>query len=94
MFWVAPATLVFDRVHQLSGEIVQASELEIADLHRMPPPDAHPDPLWHIEGQAFDLRFRAAGFVQYFRRPPRLVERQTLTLAERGGISVAEEAFA
>jgi hypothetical protein len=79
-----------DKAVWTDGEIVQASELEIADLHRMPPPD----PLWHIEGQAFDLRFRAAGFVQYFLRPPRLVERQTLTLAERGGISVAEEAFA
>jgi hypothetical protein len=47
-------------------------------------------PLWHIEGHAFDLRFRASGYRQYFRRPPRLVSRSTLPPTHRGGCSFDE----
>ncbi|HKE15967.1 MAG TPA: hypothetical protein VKB80_13915 [Kofleriaceae bacterium] len=93
-FWVAPATLVFERVWDLTGSLEHASELEVADLHRAPSPDQYPDPVWHVDGQAFELRFRAPGFVQYFRRPPLHVPGQGLTMAQRGGISLAEAAFA
>ena len=94
-FWVAPATLVFDQAWNVTGEFGPLSgALEVADLHRLPPEDDHPDWLWHIEGHQFDLRLRAPGYTQHMRRPPLHVARQRLTLAERGGISVAEEAFA
>ncbi len=68
--------------------------LEIVDLHRPPATDGHPDPLWHLEGQQFDLRLRAPGYVQYVRRAPQHISRQTLTLGQRGGVSLAEEPFA
>ncbi|WDZ82851.1 hypothetical protein [Micromonospora cathayae] len=93
-FWIAPATLVFERAWQITGTIGPAHDLlEIADLHRLDPPDDHPEPLWHIEGQNFDLRLRASGYRQHLRRPPRHVPRQLLTMAERGGLSFAEESF-
>jgi hypothetical protein len=56
--------------------------------------DGNPEPVWHIEGQNFDLRLRAAGYTQYLRLPPQLVPRQNLTSAERSGISFAEQSFA
>jgi hypothetical protein len=93
-FWVAPATLVFEQVWGLKGAIEDATELEVADLHRAASPDAYPDPLWHVEGHAFDLRFRSPGYKQFFRRAPRHVRGQRLTMAERGGISLVEQAFA
>ncbi|MDX3195947.1 hypothetical protein PV458_46755 [Streptomyces sp. MN03-5084-2B] len=94
-FWIAPVTLVFDDAWDITGDIGPLhGDLEIADLHRLDPPDGHPVPLWHIEGHEFDLKLRASGFRQYFRRPPHHVPRQVLTLPERGGLSFAEQAFA
>ncbi|MFC5267035.1 hypothetical protein ACFPJ1_33380 [Kribbella qitaiheensis] len=52
------------------------------------------EPLWHIEGQNFELRLRAPGYTQYLRMPPQHVSRQILTSAERGGISFAQQSFA
>lgn len=91
-FWVAPATLVFEKAWNLSGTVA-GDDLEVADLHRPPSPDDVADPLWHLEGHQFDLRFRAPGYVQYFRRAPQHVDGQKLTLAQRGGLSLAETPF-
>jgi len=49
--------------------------------------------LWHIEGQNFELRLRAPGYTQHLRLPPQHVPQQTLTSAERAGISFAEQSF-
>jgi hypothetical protein len=48
--------------------------------------------LWHIEGQNFELRLRA-GYTEHLRLPPQHVPQQTLTSAERAGISFAEQSF-
>lgn len=94
-FWVAPATLVFDQAWDLTGDVGPLTgHLELADLHRFDSPDDRPHPVWHLEGHEFELRFRARGFRQFFRRPSQHVPRQVLTMAERGGLSFAEEAFA
>lgn len=94
-FWITPATLVFDGAWNITGRLGPLHDLlEIADLHRLDPPDSYPDPLWHVEGQNFDLRLRARGYVHYLRLPPRHATRQMLTAAERGGISFAEQSFA
>jgi hypothetical protein len=94
-FWVAPATLVFEQAWDITGDIGPLhGSLEIADLHRLDPPDDRPYPAWHLEGHEFGLRFRARGFRQYVRARPRHVDRQVLTMAERGGLSFAERAFA
>ena len=93
-FWVAPATLVFDEAWDITGELEPLNDLlEIADLHRLEPPDDRQDPLWHIEGHNFDLRLRAPGFTQYFRTRPVHNKSQYLTPSARGGLSFAERAF-
>ncbi|MFB9689170.1 hypothetical protein [Amycolatopsis plumensis] len=94
-FWIAPATLVFDEAWDITGELGPLhGGLELSDLHRLAPPDDRPYPGWHLEGHEFDLRFRARGFRQYLRTPPQHVDRQVLTMAQRGGLSFAEQAFA
>ncbi|MFG1780248.1 hypothetical protein ACGFIR_13955 [Micromonospora sp. NPDC049051] len=93
-FWVAPATLVFERAWNIEGTLGPLHEvMEIADLHRLPSPDSSSEPLWHIEGQNFDLRLRAAAYTQHIRLPPQHVHRQVLTSTERAGISFAERSF-
>ncbi|MFJ8579462.1 hypothetical protein [Micromonospora sp. NPDC093277] len=94
-FWIAPATLVFERAWNITGQMGPLHEvMEIADVHRLDPLDGGPDPLWHIEGQNFDLQFRAHGYIQYLRLPPQRTARQVLAMSERGGISFAEQSFA
>jgi hypothetical protein len=93
-FWIAPATLVFDRAWDVSGQLGPMHEaMEIADIHQLEAPDGSTDPLWHLEGQNFDLRLRAAGYTQFLRLPPLHVPRQILTSAERSGLSFAEQSF-
>lgn len=96
-FWMAPATLVFEDVWDLEGDLDfkgTTLDLEIDGLHRLVPDDgreAHP--LWHIEGHAFDLKFRATSYRQYFRKAPALASRQVLSHAQRGGYTFAEVGF-
>ncbi len=93
-FWISPATLVFERAWGISGGFGPLfDQMEIADIHRVDPPDEHPEPSWHIEGQNFGFHLRARGYRQYLRRAPRYVHRQLLTADERGGISFAESSF-
>jgi hypothetical protein len=68
--------------------------MEIADIHRIDATDNGGEPEWHIEGQNFDLRLRAASYTQYLRLPPQHVHRQVLTPGERFGISFTEQSFA
>lgn len=94
-FWISPATLVFDRAWDIRGTLDPLHDLlEIDEVRRLDPPDDDPSPLWHIDGHNFELRLRAAGYLQYLRRPPRHVPYQLLTPSERGGITFAEQAFA
>jgi hypothetical protein len=61
-FWIAPATLVFERAWNIDGRLGPLHEvMEIADVHRLDSPDSDPEPLWHIEGQNFEFRLRAVG---------------------------------
>jgi len=93
-FWIAPATLVFDGAWDISGQLGPLHEaMEIAEVHRLDAADSSPEPVWHVEGQNFDLRLRAASYTQYLRLAPQHVPRQILTSAERSGISFAERSF-
>ncbi|MYW64823.1 hypothetical protein GTY65_12210 [Streptomyces sp. SID8379] len=99
-FWVSPATLVFEDVFDLEGDLDftgLALDLELDGIHRLVPDDARENfahvPLWHIDGHAFELKFRASGFRQYVRRAPRLVSRQALSPAERGSCAFTERGF-
>ncbi len=94
-FWVAPATLVFDRAWSIDGTLGPLHDgLEIAELHRLDAADDPGDPLWRIEGHNFELRLRAAGYTQYIRLPPRHIAGQVLSQSERAGVSFAEKSFA
>ena len=94
-FLVAPATLVFENVWSLNGDVsAPRTLLEIADVHRL---EAETDRQqnagvrrWRIEGQGFELRFLAAGFHQHFRALPRRSRSQRLSPDQRGGISFAQ----
>lgn len=94
-FWVSPATLVFDDVRDIEGDIDSSvAELEIASLHRLMPDDTRRDlPRWHIEGHAFDLKFRSSGYHQYIRQAPILTPQQSLSVSERRGITFTELGF-
>ncbi|MBZ4019774.1 hypothetical protein [Streptomyces purpurogeneiscleroticus] len=96
-FWMSPATLVFDEFWDLEGDFDYKGtypELTIDDVHRLVPDDGRADiPQWHIEGHAFDLKFRAAGFRQYFRQAPRLASVRVLSPDERGGCCFTEAGF-
>ncbi|WP_327735238.1 hypothetical protein OG749_16720 [Streptomyces nojiriensis] len=96
-FWVSPATLVFEDVWDLEGDLGfkgTVPDLVIDGVHRLVPDDGRQDlPLWHIEGHAFDLKFRASGYRQYFRQAPTLRSRQALPHTERGGCAFTEVGF-
>lgn len=96
-FWLAPATLAFEDVYDLEGDLDfkgTTPDLDIDTLHRLVVGDGREDyPHWHIEGHAFDLKFRAGGFRQYFRKAPKLVSRQAFSHMERGGCAFTEAGF-
>ncbi|MFF1756627.1 hypothetical protein [Streptomyces sp. NPDC058266] len=66
-----------------------APDLEVDRVHRLVTDNARPNlahcPLRHIEGHAFELKFRAPGFHQYFRQTPRLVSRRALPYGSEHG---------
>ncbi|MEV4349099.1 hypothetical protein AB0J83_31965 [Actinoplanes sp. NPDC049596] len=87
-FWVAPATLVFDAPWGIAGGFGPLAEpLDLADIHRLPSPDARPDPVWHLDGHNFAFEVRAPGYRQVLRQPPQLAPSPALTWEERGGVS-------
>jgi hypothetical protein len=95
-FWIAPSTLAFDDVWDVEGDLDfkgTALSLDIDHLRRSTPENPRGGPRWHLEGHSFDLTFRAAGFHQYMRRPPRFSPRLVLTSAGRGGLSFTETGF-
>jgi hypothetical protein len=87
-FWVAPATLVFDTPWGIGGGFGPLAEpLDIADIHRLDSPDAHPEPVWHIEGLNFAFEVRAPGYRQHLRGTPQWTPAPALTWQQRGGVS-------
>lgn len=91
-FWVAPATLVFENVWEFKITLdAQLPEFSLFGIERT---DEQPSPngesrnwLWRLDGVEGDISFRASGYKQYFRRPPMHLQRQVLSLEERGGVS-------
>src|SRR5215831_20800336 len=86
-FWVAPATLVFNNVTQVTMHSFFPDPVwEIDDIQREEvKPASVRTWLWKIwDGE---LSFRSTGFSQYIRKEPVLQDQQELSLRERGGIS-------
>jgi hypothetical protein len=96
-FWIAPATLVFWNVSELSIQLEPGNGTEILDLMRESagrPRNADyigrdEEWKWTIECTSGDIEFRAAGYRQFIRHYPILTRQQALTLDLRGGHSFA-----
>ena len=92
-FLVAPATLVFENVWDLQGELgaYERTLLQIQDIHRREPENDRQRNVgvqpWVLEwSQGDELTFLASGFRQHFRRRPAHTASQCLELDARGGI--------
>lgn len=97
-FWVAPATLVFENVHELVINLEpdgSYNDIGIQDLSR----DEPQSPLnaehimrdvewrWLFDCLAGEISLRSIGYKQYFRREPTFGISQELGLEARGGFS-------
>ncbi|MCG5434972.1 hypothetical protein [Micromonospora foliorum] len=93
LFWVAPATLIFDSVWDIVGSLNSVClPFELKNLRQESRPHL-PEPYWHLEGRDMDLRFQASGYTLHLRQPPRYGNR-VLRMAERGGINFDPKPFA
>jgi hypothetical protein len=84
-FLVAPATLVFENVSSLQGELdtrYSRMPLHINTIER-----GEAEYAWVVEGHDFALTLFASGFRQHFRGRPIHTASQRLQLDARGGIS-------
>jgi hypothetical protein len=97
-FWIAPATLIFKEVINLSLEINNEPpnifDFEILDIHRLEEftyPNGSPYWKWHIELANGNIYFKSNGYEQIFRQPPTLTKRQEFP--DRGGISFSQVHF-
>ena len=98
-FWVAPVTMVFENAYDISIKIeAPQGGIEVADLHReepKPTPNGTlTDYLYRFECQEGEISLRATGYRLYVRSEPRLMQGQSFSLDERGGISVERRAIA
>jgi hypothetical protein len=93
--WVAPATLVFENVHDLRIDLEPFAGVEIQDIHREDPQEPKnaehigrdTEWRWVIEAQEGEISLRAVGYKQYFRSEPALGSEQSLEAGVRGGFS-------
>lgn len=96
-FWVAPATLVFENVYDISFDIESCGSLEISGIQRKDPKrprnadfiQRDQEWLWVVECQQGEISFRATGFKQYIRAMPSYDRAQVLALEKRAGFSFA-----
>ena len=92
-FLIAPATLVFENVWDVEGDITaERTLLVIADLERTGPEDDRQENLglqrWTVHGHNLALSFLASGFRQHIRRAAtHVTHAQRLRGDERGGIN-------
>jgi hypothetical protein len=96
-FWIAPATLVFESVHELRFDLESQGGLTVFGVTRedeRPTREGFAGPpvdwLWVIDCLEGAIQFRSTRFRQTLRRSPELRGTQRLGLAERGGISFGE----
>lgn len=83
-FWVAPATLVFRQVKNISFELVTAfnDTFEIVDIERTVTEN---QTSWTINTRQGNIEFISEGYNQYIRQKPTFQFGQTISYAERYG---------
>lgn len=97
-FWVAPATMVFENAHEVRIALDSPQGvIEVFALHREEPKPTPNGALtnfcFRFACQEGEISLHATGFRMYVRAAPRLVQRQHLSLGERGGVSVEQRAI-
>ncbi len=95
-FWVSPATLIFENIHNFSlnvGEQYRAIQIQsIERKNPKPPPNLdyvskNIEWDWVIDLEVGEVIFSSIGFQQFIRRNPVFTKTQSLSMDERGGIS-------
>ena len=94
-FWISPATLVFENVHNFKAQLEDPIGLQIMGVSRkdaVVPRNADcikfkTEWTWTLDLLQGDIEFSSVGFSQYIRRNPVRVSSQHFSLEERGGIS-------
>lgn len=83
-FWVAPATLVFKSVQNLTFDFDIGFEnaFEIEDIEN------ESENCWTIITQQGDIQFNSKGYEQYIRQKPFFEFGQTISFSERNGYSL------
>ena len=83
-FWVAPSTLVFRLVRNLSFELDTAfnDTFEIEDIEKN---ETSNGTVWTIITRQGDIEFTSDGYTQYIRQEPSFQFGQTISYAERYG---------
>lgn len=86
-FWIAPATLVFEKVEGLTFELATnfGFELEIESIER---PGMENDNRWTILTQQGSFQFFCKGFQQFIRQDPFFEFGQVISNNKRGGCSL------
>src|SRR5437870_911787 len=90
-FRLAPATLVFEHVHDLSIKTesgIHEPWWSISEVKREEQrnPAGHRDWAWTFVLERGEVIFRSTGFKMFLRRAPSLFERQYFGFNERGGV--------
>ena len=91
-FWLAPCTLVFENTYDIVIDIESSSGgVDIDDIIREnPQKPKNADFIkretefdWIIETQQGSISFKSAGFKQYVRQMPKLLNRQSIGLVDK-----------
>ena len=95
-FYIAPATFVVHGVTDVGLSLQSAANpFKLNAMHREDqrsiPNSDFSTWRWVLEGHHGNLSLRAVGYTLYLRRQPILVQAQSLSNEQRGGISFARE---
>ncbi|MEN1973475.1 hypothetical protein WCE34_14290 [Luteimonas sp. MJ204] len=98
-FWIAPVTMIFENAHSIEIEIEsQDGCIEIDALHRensrLTPNGKLTQHQYRFECQEGGIKLQATGFRMFVRQSPVLVQRQSLSMASRGGVNFSRGASA
>jgi len=93
-FLIAPATLVFTNVHDISINLLSPNPI-VDEIHRtiLGKPknsgfiEEQIEYEWTIETTEGEITFKSVGFIQSLKGDPKMLDRQSIGSSERGGIS-------
>ncbi|MEO6358496.1 MAG: hypothetical protein ABIU77_14945 [Ferruginibacter sp.] len=102
VFWIAPCTLIFENVYDLTFDVGPATPGMTIDFITRENPQKPKNSAyinrdtefdWTIEMQEGNISFKSVGYKQFVRQIPKLVATQKLESKERGGLSFDRTTF-